>query len=229
MNFFPFLPQILTTATEIPHTPQPHSSNSASTTTGSQSRHINKLLRSVQDGSEEDSGRKWQKFIHLSTDHFTLLTTCFQQQQEVLRSFLMKSPRESSPEASSSRISTSIKHMDHYNNAKYEDIICRLIKLTYDGTPDLLVPFLNRLELRCQDESWSAITYVKQGGTTYDVIRHFAKIDVDTITGVAQNHWTATTVMTDKLTFGHETYSARCLACLLLSSLTDEFAVPITT
>jgi len=94
MNFFPFLPQILTTATEIPHTPQPHSSNSASTTTGSQSRHINKLLRSVQDGSEEDSGRKWQKFIHLSTDHFTLLTTCFQQQQEVLRSFLLECPRK---------------------------------------------------------------------------------------------------------------------------------------
>jgi len=88
---------------------------------------------------------------------------------------------------------------------------------------------LNRLELHCQDESWLSITYIKQEENTYYLLRHFAKIEEETIMGIAQHHWTATTAMTDKLTFGHVTYNARCLARLVLASLTDDFALLINT
>lgn len=36
----------------------------------------------------------------------------------------------------------------HYNNAKYEGIMCQPIKPTYDGSHDMLIPFLNCLDLR---------------------------------------------------------------------------------
>jgi len=153
--------------------------------------------------------------------------TCFQQQQEALQSFLPKSTPELSPKTSSVPGDALINLLDHYNKAKYEDIICRPLKPPYDGMPDQLVPFLNRLGLRHQDESWSSITYIKQGEITHDLIRHFAKINEDTVTDLARHRWSATTVNTDKLTFGHETYNARCLGRLILSSQTDELALLI--
>jgi len=210
-------------ATKPPHTPI----SSSTTAAGSPSWQINQLFCSIHEGPEDDSGQKRQKFVHLSTDQLTLLMTCFQQQQEALQSFLPKSTPELSPKTPSVPGDALINLLDHYNKAKYEDIICRPLKPPYDGMPDQLVPFLNRLGLRHQDESWSSITYIKQGEITHDLIRHFAKINEDTVTDLARHRWSATTVNTDKLTFGHETYNARCLGRLILSSQTDELALLI--
>jgi hypothetical protein len=108
-----------------------------------------------------------------------MLMQCFQCQQQDISNLLqssastMHSPSNSShtsPSLSDSR--SNIKTTDHYNNARYEDIICRPIKPMYDGSPDHLVPFLNRLDIRRQDEAWKAVTYITENNQTFDLIRH---------------------------------------------------------
>jgi len=64
---------------------------------------------------------------------------------------------------------------DYFGNAKYEDIVCKPLKPFYDGTPDNLVSFLNRLDIRRHDESWGIITYIKIHNQEYDLIRHFSQ------------------------------------------------------
>jgi hypothetical protein len=43
---------------------------------------------------------------------------------------------------------------DNDNFAKYKDVVCCPLKQLYDGSPDLLIPFLNWLDIRKQDEGW---------------------------------------------------------------------------
>jgi hypothetical protein len=69
------------------------------------------------------------------------------------------------------------KHPDYYSNARYKDIICKTIKLAYNGTADQLVPFLNKLDICWQDESWYPITFNEIANHKYDLLWHFAKID----------------------------------------------------
>jgi hypothetical protein len=42
---------------------------------------INALLRNLQDNADDDSTTKKRKFVHLSSDRFSILMKCFQQQQ----------------------------------------------------------------------------------------------------------------------------------------------------
>jgi len=64
---------------------------------------------------------------------------------------------------------------EYFNNAKYEDIVCKPLKPLYDGTLDNLVPFLNRLDIRHHDEGWGTITYLKVNNRELDLIRNFPK------------------------------------------------------
>jgi hypothetical protein len=116
---------------------------------------------------------------------------------------------------------------DYFGNAKYEDIVCKPLKPFYDGTPDNLVSFLNRLDIRRHDESWGIITYIKIHNQEYDLIRHFSQIPEKAVTSEAKFRWEASTVHKDKHTITHPTFNARILAKLLLHSLTDDFSVTI--
>jgi hypothetical protein len=94
---------------------------------------------------------------------------CFQQQQQNMSNLLQSNQSmkfsftaSSSNSSSLSDFWSKIKTADHYNNACYEDIICHPIKPPYDGSPDQLIPFLNRLDICCQDNAWKAITYITE-------------------------------------------------------------------
>ncbi len=41
----------------------------------------------------------------------------------------------------------STKNPEYYNNVKYEDIISKPLKPSYDGSAEHLIPFLNRLDI----------------------------------------------------------------------------------
>jgi hypothetical protein len=51
----------------------------------------------------------------------------------------------------------------------------------YDGSPDQFIPFLNRLDLRSQDERWINITYVSQNGIAHDILTQFTVISHETV------------------------------------------------
>jgi hypothetical protein len=101
------------------------------------------------------------------------------------------------------------------------------LKPAYDGSSEQLIPFLNRLDIRRQDEGWYPITFLTIQYNKYDLIRHFTKIDESVMLQEAKIRWTSTTLAVDKHTIDHPTYNARVLARLLLGSVTDDFCILI--
>jgi len=59
----------------------------------------------------------------------------------------------------------------------------------------------------------------------WSISLQFAQIKETTFVTAAMQFWSSTTANTDKYWFGHDTYNARCLGPLLLSSLSDEFSL----
>jgi hypothetical protein len=216
----------------------PH--NIAATPTHNQSpisTEINDLLRTLQDNADDDHSNKKRKFVHLSADQFTILMKCFQQQQLDISKLVgatTSSPNQNtsdhsvpSPVSTQTDLSAKAKLNTYYNTAKLEDIICRPIQPAYDGKPDGLIPFLNKLDLRRQDESWSPATYFDHNGKTYDLTKNFTNIDKDVILQAAKTRWDSPTVFQDKITIDHPTYNARCLARVIIGSITDDFSQTI--
>jgi hypothetical protein len=116
---------------------------------------------------------------------------------------------------------------DCHSMAKYEEIITKPLRPTYEGASDGLIPFLNRLDIRRQDESWYPVTFVTINTKTYDLLRHFTEIGESVILAEAKLRWSSPTLQQDKFAINHPTYQARVLAKLLLASLADEFSVTI--
>jgi len=110
-------------------------------------------------------------------------------------------------------------------NAKYEEISCKPINPSYDGTEADLMPFLLRLDIRHQDEGWSPAAYVKVNSKTFDLTTDFTHVTESHVTTIASNCWDAKTVDIDKHTLGHETYHARLLAKCLLASISPDLAL----
>jgi hypothetical protein len=136
----------------------------------------------------------------------------FQQQQQLIDMLLQQQQAQSSPQQTQQPTK---KIPDYYNIAKYEDIICRGIKPPYDGTPDQLIPFLNRLDIRRQDESWYPSTIFILDDKTFDLTRHFAKVSEEDITNAAKQRWSSPSVAIDKITLDNPTYNARVLGRLM--------------
>jgi len=82
---------------------------------------------------------------------FTDLIQCFHRQQTAIENLSNPPTPSTLPTQTRSQQSPS-SIPDYFNNAKYEDIVCRPLKTLYDGTPDSLVPFLNRLDIRRHDD-----------------------------------------------------------------------------
>ncbi len=160
---------------------------------------------------------------------------CFPKQQNGISTLLTaKSNSSSSPTNSATSDESSInashhhshpKPSDHYNNVKYEDIICHPIKPTYDGSLGTLIAFLCCLDIHRQDEDWSSIPFISQDSIDYDLIFHFAKINETTMIMQAQFRWHSPTLSQDKYTFGHPTYKVQCLALLLFSFIMDDLSI----
>ena len=112
-------------------------------------------------------------------------------------------------------------------NAKYEEICCKAIKPTYDGTEADLMPFLLRLDIRRQDEGWVPATYIEVEDNTFDLTTDFAHITEQQVVQVVSSRWKAPTVDLDKHTVGHETYQARLLAKCLLASISSDLALTL--
>jgi hypothetical protein len=95
-------------------------------------------------------------------------------------------------------------------------------KPLFDGSPEQLVPFLNCLDIRHQDEGWYTIIFLNIGKNKLDLTRHFAKLDGSVMLNEAKLHWISPTVNTDKHTIDHPTYNARVLGRLLLHSIDND-------
>jgi len=52
----------------------------------------------------------------------------------------------------------------YFNNARYEEICYKGIKLPYDGSKEELMPFLTRLDIWRQDEGWAPAMFVDVEG-----------------------------------------------------------------
>lgn len=87
--------------------------------------------------------------------------------------------------------------------------------------------FLNRLDIRRQDESWSSATFVDIGSEKLDLTKQFTKITEDAMLLSAKTRWESPDVAHDKITIDHPTYNARCLGHVILGSITDELTLTI--
>jgi len=186
------------------------------------SSHLGSLLDGLTDTSQAENP---SIASNISPHDLTELVQCFRRQQTAIDA-LSKLPTPPSPLPSPPRQPPAITP-DFFSNAKYEDIVCKPFKPQFDGTPDNLVPFLNRLDIRRHNESWGSITYVTVNGRQLDLIRNFSQIPETTVTREAKLRWEAITNSRDKHTLSHPTFNARILAKLLLKSLTDDFSITI--
>jgi hypothetical protein len=172
--------------------------------------HLGDLLQHFQQSQDSEG-------VKASFSDIRELVQCFLRQQTAINELIMTP----SPTTTTCVPPPNNPLPDYFNNAKFEDIICRPIKPLYDGIADNLVPFLNRLDIRSQDVAWGSITFLN---VKYDLIKHFAKIDESVITKEATYQWSTTTIDKDKHQPQHPTFHSRILAKLLLCSLTDDFS-----
>jgi hypothetical protein len=108
------------------------------------------------------------------------LLQCFWQQQDAIAALInsnspspLRTPQLgtlSAPGQSSYSIAASTKPPEYYNNAKYEDIISKPMKPSYNGSSDQLILFLNHLDIWHQDEGWYPIAFLMIHNTKYDLI-----------------------------------------------------------
>lgn len=55
------------------------------------------------------------------------------------------------------------KSPDMFNNAKFEQIACTGLKPQYDSMTDALIPTLNPIHIRQQNEVWYLVTFLQDG------------------------------------------------------------------
>jgi hypothetical protein len=115
----------------------------------------------------------------------------------------------------------------YYNNAKYEEITCKPLKPSYDGSEDNLMTFLTRLDVRRQNEGWAPATYITIDGKRIDLCIHFAQVDADQAKDAATLRWNSHTIQMDKHTIGHDTCNSRQLAIVLMGSITEALSLII--
>ncbi len=116
------------------------------------------------------------------------------------------------------------KEPDIYDNAKFEQIACAGLQPKYDGTADKLIPILNLIHIRRQNEVWYCATFLQQEGQSIDLVRQFSKVTSATVLQRAQDLWGAAGAATQHHTRGSATYNARLLGVFLMNSLTNDFA-----
>jgi hypothetical protein len=78
---------------------------------------------------------------------------------------------------------------DIYDNARFEQIACAGLQQKYDGSPDQLIPTINLVHIRRQNEVWSSATYIMQDGKKIDMIQQFSQVLPQTVQDQAKLLW----------------------------------------
>jgi hypothetical protein len=184
---------------------------------------INDILHQLDETSASSTEDTTLSTTSISKEQLSALLQMLRQQQSAINALTAAStPPKLTPIHGESPYGTH-KPPEYYNNAKYEDII----KPPYDGSLEQLIPFLNCLDIRRQDEVWYPITFLTIHGIKYDLICQFAKIDESIMLQEAKLRWLSPHVSAHKHTIDHPTFNARVLARLLLGSVTDDFCITI--
>jgi hypothetical protein len=185
---------------------------------------INDILRQLDETSASPTD---DTTTSISNVQLSALLQMLRQQQTAINALTAASTTPRQTQNHGQLHAGTHKPPEYYNNAKYEDIISKPIKPPSDGSSEQLIPFLNRLDIRRQDEGWYPITFLTIHGIKYDLIRHFAKIEESIMLQEAKLRWSSPHVSVDKHNIDHPTFNARVLARLLLGSVTDEFCITI--
>lgn len=121
-------------------------------------------------------------------------------------------------------ISPAPKPPDMFDNAKFEQIACNGLKPAYNGSSSDLIPTLNAIHFRRQNEVWCSATMLQQDGKELDLIRHFLQAKHEVILEQAQVLWDPEDSMTQRHIRGTKTYNSRLFAVFLMNSITNDFA-----
>jgi hypothetical protein len=112
-----------------------------------------------------------------------------------------------------------------FDNAKFEQIACAGLQPKYDGTAAQLIPTLNAIHIRQNNEVWYSATFLIQDSTKLHLIQHFSKAKHDVILQQAAVLWDNPNSVTQRHICGTETYKSRLLALFLMNSITKNWHV----
>ena len=181
-------------------------------------RQLTQNITDTNDGEEEPTPKR-SRYLKFTPEQLSqLIVAC---------STPGATPTTINQSSPTSAITSTVPAPSYVANAKYEEIFCKAIKPTYDGTAAELMPFLLHLDICHQDEGWAPATYVKVDDKTFDLTTDFAHFTLSHIVQIVSLRWTAATVDLDKHTIGHETYQARLLAKCLLASISSDIALTL--
>jgi hypothetical protein len=116
------------------------------------------------------------------------------------------------------------KTPDIFDNARFEQIACAGLQPKYNGSPEELIPTLNMIHIRRQNEVWYAATFLPQDGDQVDLVRQFSQVRLETVKNNASLLWDSPNSLTQRHTRGSETYNSRLLALFFMNSITPDFA-----
>jgi len=77
---------------------------------------------------------------------------------------------------------------DIFDNAKYEQIACLCLKPRYSGNPNDLIPTLNVIHIRHQNEAWYSATFLLQGNASIDLVQNFSQVEKSAVEARCK-HW----------------------------------------
>jgi hypothetical protein len=77
---------------------------------------------------------------------------------------------------------------DISDNAKYEQIACLCLKPRYSGNPNDLIPTLNVIHIRHQNEAWYSATFLLQGNASIDLVQNFSQVEKSAVEARCK-HW----------------------------------------
>lgn len=151
---------------------------------------INELLKSLQEVADEDRNGRKRIYVHLFMDQLMIIMSCpFISSSKILAHLqwstslaAMTSPAIDSastslyPVRGTTQVPGRDEAMTFYNNAKYEDFICCPMKPKNDGSLNGLTHFLNRLDMRHQDETWALATFLSHQNKLLDLTKHFMDV-----------------------------------------------------
>jgi len=113
---------------------------------------------------------------------------------------------------------------DIWENARIEQVMCTGLKPHYDGSPEQLLPTLNLIHIRRQNEAWAPATYLLQNGKLVDLVLQFSAIKEETVKAQAKCLWDTPDAVTQRHMQGSATSNARLFGTFLLNSMTPEFS-----
>ena len=108
---------------------------------------LSSIISDICSPNGEPASKK-QRYVHLTSDQFDKLIAVFQQSVTNAGTNTASHPSQTSITQNLRSSPASSRLPEYYNNAKYEDISTKPLSKKYDGSPEGLIPFLNRLDIR---------------------------------------------------------------------------------